>query len=406
MTRRNCLLIGALFLTACLFCRPAMAVTRYVSANNVNAVSPYTNWSTAAATIQDAVDVSTAGDTVLVTNGVYNTGGRAAGGSHTLTNRVCIDVPITVQSVNGPDVTSIVGTQAGDASVRGVWMTNSSTLVGFTVTNGASASAYDDNGYGGGIWSQSTNAYVLNCSIFGNHASEGSGGVNAGTLLNCAIKDNSVYLNGGGAGGSTMYNCLITGNSARWAGGGTIGCEMYNCTIADNSAEAASGVYFCTLYNCISVDNYLTNGVLNNVAYATVNHSCSYPLQTNGVGNITNVPLFVNIAGDYRLSSNSPCINSGTNQSWMTNATDLAGNDRIINGTVDMGAYEFTSAVPSPTATPTPMNLPTSTTIPTSTPTPTSTPVTGWVAPIDLTIIASNNMSYSTNVTYQKGGAV
>ncbi|NCD34624.1 MAG: hypothetical protein EOL87_14560, partial [Spartobacteria bacterium] len=33
-------------------------------------------------------------------------------------------------------------------------------------------------------------------------------------------------------------------------------------------------------------------------------------------------------------------------------------------------------------------------------------PVTGWVAPIDLTIIASNNMSYSTNVTYQKGGAV
>ena len=46
-------------------------------------------------------------------------------------------------------------------------------------------------------------------------------------------------------------------------------------------------------------------------------------------------------AGDYRLLPSSPCIDKGINQDWMLDATDLAGNPRILNGTVDMGAYEF-----------------------------------------------------------------
>ncbi|MDO9542299.1 MAG: choice-of-anchor Q domain-containing protein [Kiritimatiellia bacterium] len=45
--------------------------------------------------------------------------------------------------------------------------------------------------------------------------------------------------------------------------------------------------------------------------------------------------------GNYRLAANSPCVNRGINQSWMTTwPYDLDGRARIRYGTVDMGAYE------------------------------------------------------------------
>jgi hypothetical protein len=64
-------------------------------------------------------------------------------------------------------------------------------------------------------------------------------------------------------------------------------------------------------------------------------------MPSSGTGNITNAPLFVNLAGgDYHLQSNSPCINSGNN-AYVSVTNDLDGNPRIVGGTVDMGAYEY-----------------------------------------------------------------
>jgi hypothetical protein len=64
-------------------------------------------------------------------------------------------------------------------------------------------------------------------------------------------------------------------------------------------------------------------------------------LPAGGTGNITNDPVFIDLAGgNLRLQSSSPCINAGNN-GYVGTPTDLDGNPRIINGTVDMGAYEF-----------------------------------------------------------------
>src|SRR5438874_9942045 len=45
-------------------------------------------------------------------------------------------------------------------------------------------------------------------------------------------------------------------------------------------------------------------------------------------------------AGDYHLQPNSPCIDAGLNEAWMFGASDPDGNSRIVNGRVDIGAYE------------------------------------------------------------------
>ena len=61
-----------------------------------------------------------------------------------------------------------------------------------------------------------------------------------------------------------------------------------------------------------------------------------------GAGIISVDPGFVDFSGgNFRLVVNSPCINTGSNENWMTGgAVDLDGRTRIQYGTVDMGAYE------------------------------------------------------------------
>jgi hypothetical protein len=83
-------------LVFCCLCRPSLtATTLYVDVNNLAPAAPYTAWTNAATSIQDAVDVAGLGDEIVVTNGVYQTGGRVVSGA--LTNRVAVTNAVTVR---------------------------------------------------------------------------------------------------------------------------------------------------------------------------------------------------------------------------------------------------------------------------------------------------------------------
>jgi len=168
--------------------------TLYVDLNSTNPAPPYADWNNAATNIQDAVDASTNGDLILVTNGVYEGG-------------IVVTNAITIQSVNGADATSIDGNQVASCAN----LTDGASLSGFTLTNGMA-------NYGGGVLCQSTNAVISNCVLIDNLAVHQGGGVYSGTLWNCALVLNKVQSSsayGGGAYNSTLNNCTLVSNTLR-----------------------------------------------------------------------------------------------------------------------------------------------------------------------------------------------
>jgi hypothetical protein len=175
-----------------LFAGNVSATVFYVDVNSTNPVPPYAGWSTAATNIQDAVDTATNGDLVLVTNGVYATGGRVASGS--LTNRIAVAQPLTLESLNGPAFTTI----QGGLRCRCVYLTNGATLSGFTLMNGTTLNSaypiYDQSG--AGVWCQSSGVTVSNCFFVGNVAEADGGGALGGTLFNCVLTNNVAGFGG------------------------------------------------------------------------------------------------------------------------------------------------------------------------------------------------------------------
>lgn len=311
----------------------APATVHYVNFSCGSPTAPYTNWVTAATNIQDAVNIALNGDTVLVTNGLYQFGGYSG-------SRVYIPPSsMTVQSVNGPAVTSIQGYQVpgttnGSSAIRCVYMSSGSTLSGFTLTQGATTSG---GGQGGGVWCSSQSSLVTNCVIAGNAGAVG-GGAYSGTLVNCKLTNNIAFGWGGGANGSILINCLLVGNRTDYRGGAAMNCALSSCTVATNIGQTTS-IESCKLTNCISYYNAPDNSSIDqgNNYY---NRCCTIPLPSSGVNTITNPPAFLNLAGgDFHLSPVSPCINAGSN-SFVVSSTDLDGNPRIVFGTVDIGAYE------------------------------------------------------------------
>jgi len=279
----------------------------FVSLNSTNPQPPYVSWSTAATNIQDAVDAAADGDLVLVTNGLYQSGGKFVTG---LSNRVALIRPVKLQSINGPLVTIIFGTTNGNRfPVRCAYLTNGAVLAGFTLTGGLMVSGQgvgDSSRFGGGAYCQSGTAVLTNCYIYGNSASTG-GGVYQGTLNNCIISSNSASV-GGGAYQSALNSCAIIRNTGGYGGGAILG-TLNNCTLTGNSVTSfGGGAVSNTLNNCLVYYNVAP--VNPNHSSCSLNFSCTIPLPAGGTGNFTDDPLLV---GSFQISAASPCRGVGSN---------------------------------------------------------------------------------------------
>jgi hypothetical protein len=231
--------------------------TRYVSLAG-SGEAPYTSLATAATVIQDAVDAADPGDTILVAAGVYDQGGRKAPGMG-LTNRVCITEPITLESLDGREVTEIRGQgPKGNSAVRCLFVTNGVTVTGFTLSGGSTATSslqYLNDQGGGGVFCY-YGGHLIDCKIIGCEADRRGGGVhclNGGLLDRCTIFGNIVRGTQWGEGGGVMLeyagilnDCIISSNTNRFTafsvqpyGGGVFmaqGGELNRCVIRDNVA--------------------------------------------------------------------------------------------------------------------------------------------------------------------------
>ncbi len=202
---------------------------------------------------------------------------------------------------------------------------------------------------GGGICSH-RNTVLLANTFIQNRATSGSGG---GVYLDSKtnLVANNVFAANAQTGSGQGGGLCVTSISL---------LDMVNNTLTANSAADGGGVAF--LLNGVTETLHVYNNVFwNNVGagsggdvYLTgtgartefVNNNASAIAGTWGVsvGNIDVAPSFADAANnDYHLTTNSPCVNAGTNNAPQLPATDADGDPRIAGGRVDMGAYEFSN---------------------------------------------------------------
>ena len=244
----------------------------YAWTNSPHSFPPYTSWESAGHILQQPIDWASPGDLVLATNGVYDRGGDIMAGS--ISNRAAISNDITVHSVNGPDVTFIVGAGVspssggdcapgvGNGAVRGVYLDNQALLGGFTVTNGHTRNAgntYSEQS-GGGIWCEN-GAVVSNCIVVGNVADEYGGGVYRGGLLDTVVSGNKAGDDGGGTWYAYLTNCTVTLNATCDDGGGSIGGRAEGTTYTGNTAvQEGGGAQIAVLTDCVLTANTADRG--------------------------------------------------------------------------------------------------------------------------------------------------
>lgn len=302
------------------------------------------------ATIQEAVDNSASGDTVIVSPGTYFE-----------TVRIWTGHNIVLTSSNGPQQTIIDGLSEGTA--LGI---HEGTVEGFTIRNGFNANS------AGGV-TISGEATISNCWITNNVGEMWGGAINCGysakaTIVNNLIINNECYIHYDDTGypaddsyGAGIFfeqgtqwglvaNNTISGNichgteDGTYAGkGGAIWIATGEITVVNNiiTQNEAGECPAVATYGSSATTLFEKNNIWDN--FGSMN-SCNSPEAEMSIDPIfTQGPL-----GNYYLShavagqpENSPCINAGNNTAafWgldtFTTRTDSIADSEIV----DMGYH-------------------------------------------------------------------
>lgn len=202
---------------------------------------------------------------------------------------------------------------------------------------------------------------------------------NPNTALWCQAKDGDqisisntlFYENTGAVGGAIrrhsagnlyLTNCTLTQNHAtsQWGGGfytdetsaGDLGVtQIRNSIIYNNTSVYPDGQNLRTS-RPLQIRNSILQGSggSGNWDAGAFNDFNVPDMTLDWGGNLDVNPLFIDAANqDFRLLEASPAVNAGDNALYNAAATpnlsllllDLTGNARILENTVDMGAYEF-----------------------------------------------------------------
>ncbi|MBQ6157952.1 MAG: hypothetical protein IJJ20_02950 [Thermoguttaceae bacterium] len=254
-------------------------------------------------------------------------------------------------------VNTLVSENTAQSSGGGIYSGSSTVTVTDSIISGNTANQ------GGGINNSSGTVTVTDSTITENTANQG-GGINnrSGTLsaTNTVISGNSANGNNSSGGGIynnatlSVTNSVITGNSANdynGSGGGFYNnrgaLTVTNSTVAENSAKNSKygGLYTyggtVRFYNSIIADSIpISSSRL--YAYNTLSSFTLWDGSENCLVYDSSKPLFADPSrGDYTLAKNSQAIDVGNNN-YVTIKIDLAGNPRIVEGIVDLGAFEYT----------------------------------------------------------------
>ncbi|MEN8126738.1 MAG: hypothetical protein ABFR90_02925 [Planctomycetota bacterium] len=343
----------------CLVMPSLQAATIYVDAS-ASGANNGTSWADAFLTIQNAVNLSSHSDEIIVAEGEYYENIDMAG-KQVLLRSTTPDDPNVVAAtiIDGGGSGSVITCETGE--------TADTIIQGFTIQNGGGNS--DKNA--GGISCYESSPSVKQCVFINNTADHYGGGIfcylGAPTIANCAFLGNTANYYGGG--GLSCYqsnvmvmSCVFSGNTAAMYGGGLHSYEsdqiVASCTFSGNSSNFGGGIY-CFESNAPVISNSILwgNSVGADSQIYTYNSTptliyCVIEGGWTGDGsdNITSDPLFVDADGaddavgtaddDLHLDPFSLCINMGDPAASYSGQYDMDGQKRACYQRIDIGSDE------------------------------------------------------------------